>query len=69
MIVENSSTGKKTHYRILINEESAINKVHFYVKDIYFNQWKMKSISEKHFDNLNIFIARSNDINDVYKNI
>ena len=74
LIIGGSGSGKRNALLNLINNQPDIDKIYFYVKDPYEDEYqflinKKESIGLKHFNDPKAFIEYSNDMHDVYKNI
>ena len=74
LIIGGSGSGKTNALLNLINEQSDIDKIYLYAKDLsepkheYLIK-KREDVGIKHVNNLNAFIEYSNTIADVYENI
>ena len=73
-IIAGSGSGKTNTLLDLIESQLDIDKIYFYVKDLYESKYqllinKRESIGLKHFNDPKAFIEHSNDMHDVYKNI
>ena len=74
LIIGGSGSGKTNALLNLINEQSDIDKIYLYAKDLsepkheYLIK-KHEDVGIKHVNNLNAFIEYSNTIADVYENI
>ena len=74
LIIRGSGSRKTNVLLNLINNQTDIDKIYLYAKDPYESKYqllinKRKSIGLKHFNDHKAFIAYSNDMQDVYKNI
>ena len=74
LIIGGSESGKTNALLNLISEQSDIDKIYLYSKDLYESKYqilinKKESAGIKHFSDPNAFIEYSNDMYDVYKNI
>ena len=74
LIIGGSGSGKTNALLNLINNQTDIDKIYLYSKDLYemkyqFLIYKRESTGLKHFNDSKAFIEYSNDIQDVYKNI
>ena len=74
LIIRGSGSGKTNTLLNLINNQPDIDKIYFYVKDLYEPKYhflinKRESIGLKNFNDPKAFIEYSNDMHDVYKNI
>ena len=74
LIIEGSGSGKTNTLLNLINNQSDIDKIYMYTKDLYEPEYhflinKRECTGLKHFNDLKTFIEYSNDMQDVYKNI
>ena len=74
LIIGDSGSGKTNTLLNLINEQSDIDKIYLYARDLDEPKYKIlikkrKDVRIKHLNDPNTFIERSNTMNDVYKNI
>ena len=74
LIIGDSGSGKTNTLLNLINEQSDIDKIYLYARDLDEPKYKIlikkrKDVRIKHLNDPNAFIERSNTMNDVYKNI
>ena len=74
LILGGSRSGKTNTLLNLINNQSDIDKIYLYAKDLYEDKYqflikKIENIGLKHFNDPKSFIEYSNDMRDVYKNI
>ena len=74
LILGGSRSGKTNTLLNLINNQSDIDKIYLYPKDLYEDKYqflikKIENIGLKHFNDPKSFIEYSNDMRDVYKNI
>ena len=74
LIIGGSASGKTNALLDLIKNQPDIDKIYFYVKDLYEAKYqfpinKRESTGLKHFNEPETFIEYSNDMQDVYKNI
>ena len=74
LIIGGSGSGKTNALLKLINNQSDIDKIYLYAKNLYepkYQFWinKRESIGLQHFKDPKAFIEYSNDMHDVYKNI
>ena len=73
MIIGGSKLGKVNALINLINEQSNIDKIYFYAKDLRYNMRfiikQRKNAGIKHYNDPNAFIKCSNLMDDVYENI
>ena len=74
LILGGSRSGKTNTLLNLINDQSDIDKIYLYAKDLYEDKYqflikKIENIGLKHFNDPKSFIEYSNDMRDVYKNI
>ena len=74
LIIGDSGSGKTNTLLNLINEQSDIDKIYLYARDLDEPKYKIlikkrKDVGIKHLNDPNAFIERSNTMNDVYKNI
>ena len=74
LILGGSRSGKTNTLLKLINNQSNIDKIYLYAKDLYEDKYqflikKIENIGLKHFNDPKSFIEYSNDMRDVYKNI
>ena len=74
LILGGSRSGKTNTLLNLINNQSDIDKIYLYAKDLYEDKYqflikKRENIGLKHFIDPKSFIEYSNDMRDVYKNI
>ena len=74
LILGGSRSGKTNTLLNLINNQSDIDKIYLYAKDLYEDKYqflikKRENIGLKHFNDPKSFIEYSNDMRDVYKNI
>ena len=74
LILGGSRSGKTNTLLNLINNQSDIDKIYLYAKDLYEDKYqflikKIENIRLKHFNDPKSFIEYSNDMRDVYKNI
>ena len=74
LIIGDSGSGKTNTLLNLINEQSDIDKIYLYPRDLDEPKYKIlikkrKDVGIKHLNDPNAFIERSNTMNDVYKNI
>ena len=74
LIIGDSGSGKTNTLLNLINEQSDIDKIYLYPRDLDEPKYKIlikkrKDVRIKHLNDPNAFIERSNTMNDVYKNI
>ena len=74
LILGGSRSGKTNTLLNLTNNQSDIDKIYLYAKDLYEDKYqflikKIENIGLKHFNDPKSFIEYSNDMRDVYKNI
>ena len=74
LIVGGSGSGKTNALLNLINNQSDIDKIYLYAKDLYETKYqylisKREKVGLDHFDDPKAFMEYSKDIQDVYKNI
>ena len=74
LILGGSRSGKTNTLLNLTNNQSDIDKIYLYAKDLYEDKYqflikKRENIGLKHFNDPKSFIEYSNDMRDVYKNI
>ena len=74
LIIGGSGSGKTNALLKLINNQSDIDKIYLYAKNLYEPKYqflinKRESMGLKHFKDPKAFIEYSNDMHDVYKNI
>ena len=74
LILGGSRSGRTNTLLNLINNQSDIDKIYLYAKDLYEDKYqflikKIENIGLKHFNDPKSFIEYSNDMRDVYKNI
>ena len=74
LIIGGSGSGKTNALLNLINEQSDLDKIYLYAKDLSEPKHehlikKREDVGIKHVNNLNAFIEYSNTIADVYENI
>ena len=74
LIIGGSGSGKTNTLINLINEQSDINKIYVYAKDLREPKYKYlikkrKDVGVKHVNNSNAFIKCSNTMDGVYENI
>ena len=74
LIIGGSGSGKTNALLNLINEQSDLDKIYLYAKDLSEPKHehlikKCEDVGIKHVNNLNAFIEYSNTIADVYENI
>ena len=74
LIIGDSGSGKTNTLLNLINEQSDIDKIYLYPRDLDEPKYKIlikkrKDVRIKHLNDPNAFIEHSNTMNDVYKNI
>ena len=74
LIIGGSGSGKTNTLINLINEQSDINKIYVYAKDLSEPKYKYlikkrKDVGVKHVNNSNPFIKCSNTMDGVYENI
>ena len=74
LIVGGSGSGKTNALLNLINNQPDIDKIYLYAKDPYEAKYpylinKREKVGLDHFNDPKAFIAYSNDMQDVYKNI
>ena len=73
-IIGGSASGKTNKLLNLINEQSDIDKIYLYAKDLSEPKYeylikRRENVEIKHVNNSNAFIECSNTMDDVYKNI
>ena len=74
LIIGGSGSGKANVLLNLIENQSDIDKIYLYAKDLYEAKFqylinKIEGIGIDHFNDPKAFIEYSNDMRDVYKNI
>ena len=74
LIIGGSGSGKANVLLNLIENQSDIDKIYLYAKDLYEAKYqylinKIEGIGIDHFNDPKAFIEYSNDMRDVYKNI
>ena len=74
LIIGSSGSGKTNTLLNLINEQSDIDKIYLYARDLDEPKYKIlikkrKDVGIKHLNDPNAFIECSNTMDDVYKNI
>ena len=74
LIIEGLGSGKTNTLLKLINNQSDIDKIYLYAKDPYEAKYqylikKREKLGLNHYDDSNVFIEYSNNMQDVYKNI
>ena len=74
LIAGGSGSGKTNALLNLINNESDVDKIYFYTKDLYKAKYilltnKRESTGSKYLNDYKPFIEYSNDMNDIYKNV
>ena len=71
LIIGGSGSGKTNTLRNLINEQSDIDKIYLYEKDLSEPKYEylIKNAGIKHLNDSKAFIECSNTMNDVYENI
>ena len=74
LIVGGSGSGKTNALFNLINNQPDIDKIYLYAKDPYERKYqylinKREKVGLDHFNDPRAFIAYSNDMQDIYKNI
>ena len=74
LIIGGSGSGKTNTLLNLVNNQSDIDKIYLYAKDLYEDKYqfltkKREKIGLKHFNDPKAFIQYSNDMHDVHKNI
>ena len=74
LIIGGPGSGKTSALLNLINNQSDVDKIYSYAKDLYeakcqYSINKRKKEGLKHYHDLKAFIEYSNDMQDVYKNI
>ena len=73
LIIGGSGSGKTNTLLNLINNQSDIDKIYLYVKDLYEDKYqylinKIKGVGINHFNNSKAFIEYLNDTHDVCRN-
>ena len=74
LIIGGSGSGKTNTLLNLVNNQSDIDKIYLYAKDLYEDKYqfltkKRERIGLKHFNDPKAFIQYSNDMHDIHKNI
>ena len=74
LIIGGSGSGKTNALLVLINNQTDIDKIYFYVKDPFEAKYqylinKRDKVGLDHFDDPKAFIEYSNDMQDAYKDI
>ena len=74
LVIGGSGSGKKNTLLNLINEQSHIDKIYLYARDLNEPKYKIlikkrKDAGIKHLNDPNVFIESSNTMDDVYVNI
>ena len=74
LIIGGSGSGKTNALLNLINNQTDIDKIYLYAKDLYEKKYqylinKREKVGLNHFNDSKVFMEYSNDMQDVYENI